>query len=46
MELTGRIITVMEAKNGTSVKTGNSWMIQEYVIFPVSDEEDTGVLPF
>lgn len=32
MELTGRIIAVMEAKVGTSARTGNSWMIQEYVI--------------
>ncbi len=32
MELTGRIIVVQEAKNGTSSKTGNPWMMQEYVI--------------
>ena len=32
MELTGRIIAVLEAKSGTSSKTGNSWMMQGYVI--------------
>ncbi len=32
MELTGRIIAVQEAKSGTSSKTGNSWMKQEYVM--------------
>jgi hypothetical protein len=32
MELTGRIIVVQEAKSGTSSKTGNAWMMQEYVI--------------
>jgi len=32
MELTGRIIAVLEAKSGTSSKTGNLWMMQGYVI--------------
>jgi len=32
MELTGKIIAVMEAKSGISQRTGNSWMTQEYVI--------------
>ena len=32
MELTGRIIAVMEAKSGTAARTGNPYMIQEYVI--------------
>ena len=32
MELTGKIIDVMEAKNGISQRTGNPWMTQEYVI--------------
>lgn len=32
MELTGRIIAVQEVKSGTSSKTGNPWMMQEYVI--------------
>lgn len=32
MELTGKIIDVMEPKSGISTKTGNPWMIQEYVI--------------
>lgn len=32
MEITGKIIAVMEAKNGISQRTGNPWMTQEYVI--------------
>jgi len=32
MELTGRIIAVLEAKSGTSSKTDNPWMSQGYVI--------------
>ena len=32
MELTGKIIAVMQAKSGVSTKTGNNWMTQEYVI--------------
>ena len=32
MELTGRIIAVMEPRGGVSARTGNSWMTQEYVI--------------
>lgn len=32
MELTGRIIAVLEAKSGTSAKTWNPWMMQEYVM--------------
>ena len=32
MELTGRIIAVMEPRSGVSARTGNSWMTQEYVI--------------
>ena len=32
MELTGKIIAVMEAKSGISQRTGNPWMTQEYVI--------------
>ena len=32
MELTGRIIAILEAKSGTSSKTGNPWMMQGYVI--------------
>ena len=32
MELAGRIIAILEAKSGTSSKTGNSWMMQGYVI--------------
>ena len=32
MELTGRIIAVMEPRSGVSARTGNSWMTREYVI--------------
>lgn len=32
MELTGKILAVMEARSGSSSRTGNSWMVQEYVI--------------
>ncbi len=32
MELTGRIIAVLPAQSGTSQRTGNSWMSQDYVI--------------
>lgn len=32
MELTGKILAVLEAKSGTSSRTGNPWMMQEYVI--------------
>ena len=32
MELAGRIIAILEAKSGTSSKTGNPWMMQGYVI--------------
>ena len=32
MELTGRIIAVLQANSGVSARTGNPWMSQEYVI--------------
>ncbi len=32
MELTGRIIAVMQPRSGVSARTGNSWMTQEYVL--------------
>ena len=32
MELTGRIIAILEPRSGVSARTGNSWMTQEYVI--------------
>ena len=32
MELTGRIIAVMEPRSGVSQRTGNPWMTQEYVL--------------
>ena len=32
MDLTGKVIAIMEARSGQSQRTGNAWMIQEYVI--------------
>jgi hypothetical protein len=32
MELTGKIIAVMEPRGGVSARTGNSWKTQEYVL--------------
>lgn len=32
MDLTGTIIAVMPAQSGTSSRTGNPWMSQEYVL--------------
>ena len=32
MELTGKIIAVLEARSGQSRTTGNMWMSQEYVL--------------
>lgn len=32
MDLTGKIIAIMEARSGVSARTGNPWMMQEYVL--------------
>ena len=32
MDLTGRIIAVLQPQSGVSSRTGNSWMSQDYVI--------------
>lgn len=32
MDLTGKVIAILEARSGQSQRTGNAWMIQEYVI--------------
>lgn len=32
MEITGKIIAVLPANSGVSLRTGNPWMSQEYVI--------------
>lgn len=32
MDITGKIIAVLEARGGTSARTGNAWKVQEYVI--------------
>lgn len=32
MDLTGKVIAIMEARGGVSARTGNPWMTQEYVI--------------
>lgn len=32
MDITGKVIAIMEARSGVSSRTGNNWMSQEYVI--------------
>ncbi|MBQ8095828.1 MAG: DUF3127 domain-containing protein [Prevotella sp.] len=32
MDITGKVIAIMEARGGVSQRTGNPWMTQEYVI--------------
>ena len=32
MDLTGKVIAILQANSGVSQRTGNSWMSQEYVI--------------
>ena len=32
MEITGKIIAVLEPRGGTSARTGNAWKTQEYVL--------------
>lgn len=32
MELTGKVIAVLAARSGSSSKSGNAWMVQEYVV--------------
>ncbi len=32
MDLTGKVIAILEPRSGVSARTGNSWMSQEYVI--------------
>lgn len=32
MEITGKIIAALDQKSGTSARTGNTWMSQEFVI--------------
>ena len=32
MELAGKVIAVLEPRSGVAKSTGNSWMVQEYVI--------------
>lgn len=32
MDLTGKVIAIMQPRSGTSSRTGNPWMTQEYVI--------------
>ena len=32
MDLTGKVIAIMEARGGVSQRTGNPWMTQEYVL--------------
>ena len=32
MDLTGKVIAILEPRSGVSQRTGNPWMTQEYVI--------------
>ncbi len=32
MDLTGKVIAILQAQSGVSARTGNSWMSQEYVL--------------
>ena len=32
MDLTGKVIAILQPRSGVSQRTGNHWMIQEYVI--------------
>lgn len=32
MDLTGKVIAIMEPRSGVSARTGNAWMTQDYVI--------------
>ncbi len=32
MDITGKVIAIMEARSGVSARTGNPWMMQDYVI--------------
>lgn len=32
MDLTGRIIAILQPRSGVSQRTGNSWMVQEFVM--------------
>ena len=32
MDLTGKVIAILQPRSGVSQRTGNSWMTQEYVI--------------
>ncbi len=32
MELTGRIIVVLEERSGVSQRSGNKWKVKEYVL--------------
>ena len=32
MDLTGKVIAIMEPRSGVSQRTGNPWMTQDYVI--------------
>lgn len=36
MEITGKIIAVLEPRGGTSARTGNAWKTQEYVLEEVN----------
>ena len=38
MEITGKIIAVLEARGGTSARTGSPWKMQEYVLETINEQ--------
>lgn len=38
MEITGRIIAVLEARGGTSARTGSPWKMQDYVLETINEQ--------
>ncbi len=38
MEITGKIIAVLEAREGVAKSTGNPWKIQEYVLETINEQ--------
>ncbi len=38
MEITGRIIEVLEARGGTSARTGQPWKMQEFVLETINEQ--------
>ena len=38
MEITGKIIAVLEARGGTSARTGSPWKMQDYVLETINEQ--------